>query len=745
MECVMYKDNVNHPDFNEELHCDFAVVGGGVAGVTAAIAAAREGVKTVLVQNRPVLGGVSSVEYGEGNGSFVNGAYNYTHRNARECGIIEELKNSNAWHFANGYHACWSQVLREAVEKEANITLLMNTEALSVDMDGDRIRSFTARMLNSEINYTIYADNFLDASGDGFFAAAGADYRMGREGKEEFNESLAPDQPDSKTMGSSIAFKAVDAGHPVSFKAPAGAFRFESDDDLPFRDHSDLNYGYWWMEYGGELDTIRDNEKIYTTLRNILYGIWDHVKNGGDHHAENHVITWISPICGKRESRRMLGDIILNQNDIMDDREFPDTVAYGGWPIDIHPPEGIFYHGHPGSLPPFFFPPLYGIPFRCLYSRNVSNLMMAGRNISVSHVALGTTRVMATCAVCAQAVGTAAALLKKYHCSPREIYAKHLDELLILLQKNDHAIPRRPVRIPDDLVHTAHLSADSSLTLKMMKADGSELLTWEPKSGLDPCDTAPDDRRKGQYFILSGRELESVGLLMDNASGQPQTLTARMRKDENGSDLAVAVADILPGQGHIVRFKFNLSDLEPGQYIFILDPVEKVSFATSTIHLPGIFRKADGCYHNFNNMVFNITPSQRLYDAENLHNDCGRPAAGKPNIWIAEAGFPRTVTLQWDEAVSFDRIDLTFDTNLDRYRTMKIPPECIRDFKVEYEQDGMMVPLLEEKDNFSRFRRFDLKKSITTGKVQITLLASQGDEFARLYGVRICQRNSKNS
>lgn len=731
----MYKDHNNHPDFNVKLCCDLAIVGGGVAGVTAAIAAAREGLKTVLIQNRPVLGGVSSVEYGEGQGRYVNGAYNYTHRNARECGIMEELKNSNAWHFVNGYDACWSQVLREAVEKESNITLLMNTEALDVTMDGNKIISLAARMLNSEKKYTIFADNFIDASGDGFFAAAGAEYRMGREGKAEFGESLAPDQPDTRTMGSSIAFKAVNAGHPVPFKAPPGAFHFESDADFPFRDHSNLNYGYWWLEYGGELDTIYDNEEIYSTLRNILYGIWDHVKNGGDHQAENHVITWISPISGKRESRRMLGDIMLNQNDIMDDREFPDTVAYGGWPIDIHPPEGIFYQGHPGSTPPFFFPPLYGIPFRTLYSRNISNLMMAGRNISVSHVALGTTRVMATCAVCAQAVGTAAALLKKYSCTPRDIYEQHMAELRLLLQKNDHAIPRRPVNIPDDLTRDAHFSGDPSLTLHMMPVKGDESFLWEPKSDLDPCDVPPEDRRKGQYFILSGSELESIELLIHNQAAYPVTMNARLRRDAFGDDIAAVSAAVSPGNDQIVTLNFGLTDLEPGRYILILDPAAELSFGVSDIHLPGIERKADGCYHNFNNMVFNITPPQQPYALENLHNDYGRPVDGAANMWIAEAGFPRTVTLQWDQEVVFDRLDLVFDTNLDRYRFAEIPPECIKDFRVEYEKDGKRFLLLDEKDNFCRFRRFDLPQSITADKLYITLLSSNGDDFARLYGI----------
>ena len=731
----MYKNHHNHPNFDKTICCDLLVVGGGVAGVVAAIAAAREGVSTVLMQNRPVLGGVSSAEYGEGNGRYVNGAYNYVHRNARECGIIEELKNSNAWHVKNGYESCWSQVLREAVEKEKNIALLMNTEALDVEMEKDRIKAVHARCLNSEINYTIFADYFIDASGDGFFVAAGAEYRMGREGRAEFNESLAPEQPDSKTMGSSIAFKAHDAGHPVQFKAPPGAFHFESDAELPFRDHSSLNYGYWWLEYGGELDTILDNEEIYKTLRNILYGIWDHVKNGGDHGADNYVIDWISPITGKRESRRIMGDVILNQNDIMENRNFLDAVAYGGWPIDIHPPEGVFSHGHPGSEPPFFFPPLYAIPFRSLYSRNISNLMMAGRNISVSHAALGSTRVMATCALCGQAVGTAAALLKKFHCMPRELFEYHIMDLRILLQKNDHLVPERPVRITDDLAASAKLSADSTFSFRMMQPTGSEPLEWEPKSTLDPCDVPPEDRRKGQFFTLDGNRLDAIELQLDNANSQSADITMRLRKEPFGNDIAVSKASVPSGAGRIAKFNFNLKNLQPGSYVFILEPASGVSFKTSKAHLPGIYRKSDGCYPNYNNMVFNVVPMQKPYPIGGIVNDFGRPSENGPNLWISEEGFPQCVTLQWDAPVSFNRLDLVFDTNLDEYRYGQIPQECIRDFTVEVEQDGNMTQLLEENGNYLRFRRFDFKQPITTAKMRIRLLASNGDTCARLYGV----------
>lgn len=736
----MYKTQQEFAPFEKVIKSELLIVGGGVAGVTAALAAAREGVKTVLLQNRPVLGGVSSVEYGDGDARCVNGAYNYTHRNARECGIIEELKNSNGWHFENGYSSCWSQVLREAIELESNITLLMNTEALSVEMDGGMIRSVSARGINSEINYTIFADNFIDASGDGFFAAAGAEFHMGREGKSEFGESLAPDIPDTKTMGSSIAFRAIDAGHPVPFKAPAGAYHFESDADLPFRSHGNPRKGWWWLEYGGELDTIKDNEEIYKRLRNILYGVWDHVKNGGDHGAENYVIDWIAPITGKRESRRFVGDFMLSQNDVMENREFPDAVAYGGWPIDIHPPEGVFSHGHPGSEPPFFFPPLYGIPFRSLYSVNIPNLLMAGRNISVTHVALGTTRLMATCALCGQAVGSAVALMKKYNCCPRDIFREHLSELRILLQKNDQAIPERPVEIPDDLMKEAVFSATSSLSLKIFDITGEESLCWEPKNTLDPCDVPPEDRRKGQQIFVDGR-LDALELVMNNRATEPAAVTLHLRKEFFGEDIQIAQAVVPAGENQIIRFDFGL-DLPAGSYVFILDPVKDVSFAVSTEHLPGFFRKADGCYHNFNNFAFNILPAQYPFKVENLHNNFGRPSADSPNIWIAEAGFPQALTASWNKEMSFDRLDLVFDTNLDEYRYNATAPECVKDFTVEYETGGKWHTLITVKDNSSRFRRFDLPKAVCASKVRVNILASRGDEYARVYGIHAYLKNN---
>ncbi|MBR4665309.1 MAG: hypothetical protein IKO93_15695, partial [Lentisphaeria bacterium] len=331
-------------------------------------------------------------------------------------------------------------------------------------------------------------------------------------------------------------------------------------------------------------------------------------------------------------------------------------------------------------------------------------------------------------------VGTAAALLKKYHCTPRELYQSHLPELRALLQKNDQLLPDRPVALPDDLIRMAALTASSTLTFGMQEQTGTEPLTWEPKSGLDPCDVPPDDRRKGQLFLLRTRELDSVRLLMNNDAGKAVAVTVHLRKEVFGEDLAAASCTVPPGKCRTAFCEFNLK-LEPGTYALIIDPAESVSCCTSDIHLPGFSRKADGCYPNFQNLIMDILPEQHPFGIENLHNDYGRPSEGQPNIWIAEAGFPQTVTVEWDSPVTFDRLDLVFDTNLDQRRNFQVAGECIRDFAVEYEKDGVLIPLLSEKDNYLRFRRFDLSESITTAKLTVRFLASNGDRFARLYGI----------
>jgi len=442
-----------------DLETDLLVAGGGLAGVCAAIAAARHGLRVILLQDRSRLGGNSSSEVK----MHVVGANCHKGRPGwREGGLIEELRLEDAVRNPQRSWEMWDLLLYDKVVSEPNITLLLETVLYRAAVEDGRIRHVLARCDKSEHIYRIRAPLYVDATGDSRLAVeAGAEFRTGREARAEFGESLAPEKADGETLGSSILFTARDYGRPMPFTPPAWA-RKVTREHLRFRQITSWEYGYWWIEWGGHLDTIRDNERIRHELLAIALGVWDYIKNSGDHPSSaTWALDWIGMMTGKRGSRRVLGDHILTQHDLMRGT-FDDAVAIGGWPMDDHPPGGF---DRP-DLPPNTVlrpPEVYGIPLRSLYSRNIANLMMAGRNISATHVAFTSARVMATCACIGQAVGTAASVCVKEKLAPRELArdAARVKRLQQLLLRDDQTL--RGVRNEDelDLARQARAAASS--------------------------------------------------------------------------------------------------------------------------------------------------------------------------------------------------------------------------------------------------------------------------------------------
>jgi len=323
------------------IESDVVVVGGGMAGVLASIAAARNGASVTLIQDRSVLGGNASSEVR----MHIVGADHHGGRpdtDARESGILEEIRIEDAVRNPQRSASMFDLLLYEWVQREPNITLLLNTHCFGVEMGKKhRIATVLASRFSTEDWFTLKAKLFIDCSGDGRLGAeAGADYRMGREAKSEYGESLAPDVADRKTLGSSILFMAREHGQPMSFKAPDWIRKF--DGPLPHRGIGSYEYGYWWNEWGGNLDTIKDNEAIRDELLKTALGIWDLIKNSGNYkNSENWALEWVGAIPGKRESRLFIGDYVLREQDIKRGERFDDGVAFGGWPIDLHPPGGI--------------------------------------------------------------------------------------------------------------------------------------------------------------------------------------------------------------------------------------------------------------------------------------------------------------------------------------------------------------------------------------------------------------------
>ena len=462
---------------------DVVVIGGGMSGICAALAAARHGARTALVHDRHVLGGNASSEI---RMHICGASENLAKPDLEESGILHEIMLDNK--SRNDYYnfSIWDMVLFSTVKRQKNLTVYLSTAMESCEMgEGSTIRSIDAYQLTTETHWKISGKVFIDCTGNatlGYYA--GAEFRTGSEGRDEFGEPDAPGQPNKERMGNTLLFKAVDRGHPVAFKKPDFARTF-TEEELKYRTHSavhgaqikgevdkayvrmtsfstsSVDYGYWWIELPGETDDIIDEyEQIRDELVSCIYGIWDHLKNGGDHGAENYDLEWVGMLPGSREGRRLIGDYILNENDILSNRQFEDAVAYGGWPMDIHTAKGLYdFDELPSRV--ISFDGAYTIPYRSYYSKNISNLMMAGRDISASKMAMGSTRVMGTCAVGGQAVGTAAALCIKYDCDSRGVQ-EHMRELQQMLLKDDDYIPGILNEDPKDLARSAKVTATSA-------------------------------------------------------------------------------------------------------------------------------------------------------------------------------------------------------------------------------------------------------------------------------------------
>ena len=402
-----------------EMSCDVLVAGGGPAGVPCALAAARAGARVILVHDRAVLGGNASSEIR----MHIVGADCHGKRGtelaveAREGGIIEGIRLEQALHNPQRSATMLDLTLYDLCRNEPNLTLLLNTTLDGVEMSEGKITKAFATRASTEESFEITAKFFVDCTGDGRLGAeAGADFRRGREGQREFGEPLAQPEADNHSLGSSLLFQARKHDTPMPFAPPKWARKISAADVGNKRLHfqpgdpaEDLDYGFWWLEWGGHLDTIADNEQIRDEVAAILFGVWDHIKNSGLYPgAEFWALEWFGFLPGKRESRRFLGRTILTGHDVLESQPQTDAIAYGGWYVDTHPPKGVDSPGEPPCVQ-HWVDRLFDIPLGCCVSRNIPNLMFAGRNLSATHIAFASTRVMATCAIVGEAVGIATA------------------------------------------------------------------------------------------------------------------------------------------------------------------------------------------------------------------------------------------------------------------------------------------------------------------------------------------------
>jgi len=736
----------------KHVYKDLVVVGAGMPGIVAAIQAARLGLKVALVNDRGYLGGNASAEIRVDIGGADASELNFY---SREGGIIEEIRLENLHRNPQGNPYIWDTVLRDFVYREKNIELFLETNIDEVKMKNkDEIEWVSGSQQDSETRFYFHADYFLDDTGDGTVGyLAGADYRTGREGKGEFGERLAPDEPDDYVLPSSLIFVAKDVGKPVKYIPPDFALDLTKTDVLKHRSipKSSFHRFQWYYELGGKMDQVRDIREIIRRHMSLVYGIWDYIKNSGKYNSENYDLEYVACIPGKRESRRLMGDYILTERDVVEQKEFDDVVGHGGWPIDLHAIEGFFDTAPINTF--VILKGIYQIPYRTGYSRNVSNLFFAGRCMSTSHVAFGTTRVIGTLCTLGQALGAAAYLCKKYQLTPRGIYKEKIKELQQLLLKEDQYVVGVKNEDKKDKVRDATITVSSTKRCEL---------------------TSPDDLVRADHdlglIIPVRKHLDAVSLLIK--SSKPTLLSYIVyqpdKKYNYSPDKRIAAGQIelQPSEElHWVKIPID-ADINEDKLFLIIERNENLHLGVTQKSLPGVISLRKHANNNdrmidaftlkpkkymwgkSSSLCFKLSPEQEIYRADNINNGYARPY-GLPNLWISEdlnRKGKEWVEIDFGKLESISELDLYFDSDLD-FRLININnedmppyefnaiPSIVKNYCVYYSDQGKYKELTRVEDNYQRVNRLYFEK-IRTNKIRIEFTATNGCSAVHLYEVR---------
>jgi hypothetical protein len=741
------------------LDADLVVVGGGMAGVCCAITAAREGISVVLVQDRPVLGGNASSEVR----LWILGATSHMGNNnrwAREGGVINEILVENMYRNPEGNTIILDTILLEKIYEEEKITLLLNTAVYQVEKASENmISSVIAYCAQNATQYQLKAPLFCDASGDGVVGfLAGAAFRMGAEAASEFDEPFAPTEEYGELLGHSIYFMSKDLGHPVNYVAPSYALKDITK--IPrYRKFNVKEHGcfLWWIEYGGRLDTVHETETIKWELWKVVYGVWDYIKNSGNFpEAENLTLEWVGQIPGKRESRRFEGPYILKQADVVNQVQFADAVAHGGWAIDLHPADGVFSE-KPGCNQ-WHSKGVYEIPYRTMFSKNIDNLFLAGRIISCSHVAMASTRVMATCAHAAQAVGIAAALAIKNNCKPQDLLSEQLlKRLRLALLKSGQYIPHAQLYDPKDLLHAAEVTASSSLALDAIPADGD----WQPLT----FSTA-------QLIPLRAGMVPTFELMVQ--ATQSSTLLVKLYQSSKvfnyTPDVLLAAKEFVIEEGvQSLKIDFG-AQLEGDTYVFLaFEKNDHISLQSSQWRISAlttVYNKQNIAVSNYGkqtpdpnigfesfefwvpvrrphgqNLALKINPPLQDFGPENISNGLTRPTT-RPNIWIADLKEKSVdIKISWPTAQPMSKMILSFDPDWDHPMESSLwgHDERVVPFVVQHYQllNGQGELLYEKKDNHQTRNEILLPEGFAAEQITLRFFRPNDYTPIALFGLNI--------
>ncbi len=727
---------------------DLVVVGGGLAGLCCAIAAARDGITVTLVQDRPVLGGNASSEVR----LWTLGATSHMGNNnrwSREGGIIDEILVENMYRNKEGNTLIFDTILLEKVVSEKNITLLLNTSVYDVKKsDPNTISQVVAFCSQNSTTYELNADLFCDASGDGIVGfQAGAAFRMGAETVEEFGEKFAPDIAYGELLGHTIYFYSKNVGVPVKYVAPE--FALKDITKIPrYKVLNDKDFGcrLWWLEYGGRRDTIHESEDIKWELWKVVYGVWDYIKNSGEFpDSENLTLEWVGTIPGKRESRRFEGLYMIKQQDLVEQAQFDDAVSFGGWAVDLHPSDGV-YDSKPGCTQ-YHSKGIYQIPLSTMISKNISNLFLGGRVISATHVAFGSTRVMATTALSGQAVGYGAAQCIKNNILPAQLLEQNqIKELQQTLSINGQSIPGVAINQSKNLASSSVIKTSSNFKLDSLASNGDWFNLSTGVAQLLPIEA---NTKYNYTFSFSADKATTIQTEL-RLSGRTGSYTPDVILESKSIEL-------VPGEQEI-SFSFD-AVLQDKQYAFItILSNDAVSIRRSEQRLTGLVSVYNGVNKAVNNngrqsppdnigidafefwipqrrpngqnLAFSVSPAIELYSEENVCNGFVRPYLGT-NAWAATLTDTNPkLSLEWSEAKTINSIKLFFDTDFDHAMESSlmghpesVMPFCTKGYKITTDKGAVVY---ETKANHQTINSIELSESITTNKLTIDFEPSNG-------------------
>ncbi|WP_310378837.1 FAD-dependent oxidoreductase [Flavobacterium sp.] len=720
---------------------DLVVIGGGLAGLCCAIAAARDGITVTLVQDRPVLGGNASSEVR----LWTLGATSHMGNNnrwSREGGIIDEILVENMYRNKEGNTLIFDTILLEKVVNEKNITLLLNTAVYDVKKsDPTTISQVVGFCSQNSTTYELNADLFCDASGDGIVGfQAGAAFRMGAETVEEFGEKFAPDIAYGELLGHTIYFYSKNVGVPVKYVAPE--FALKDITKIPrYKVLNDKDFGcrLWWLEYGGRRDTIHESEDIKWELWKVVYGVWDYIKNSGAFpDSENLTLEWVGTIPGKRESRRFEGLYMIKQQDLVEQAQFDDAVSFGGWAVDLHPSDGV-YDSKPGCTQ-YHSKGIYQIPLSTMISKNITNLFLGGRVISATHVAFGSTRVMATTALSGQAVGFGAAQCIKNKILPAQLLEQNqIKELQQTLSINGQSIPGIAIDKAANLASISKITTSSNFKLDSLKPNGDWFNLTTGVAQILPLEANTKYNYTFSFSVYQATTVKVELRICENTGHYTPDVILESKSIE-----------LVEGEQEI-QFAFD-TVLSKKQYAFITFlSNESVSIRRSEQRSTGLISVFNGVNKAVNNngkqvppdnigidafefwipqrrpngenLAFSISPALELYDGANLCNGFVRPYIGT-NAWAADLNDAKPeVTLEWNATKEINSIKLFFDTDYDHAMESSlmghpesVMPFCAKSYTIS---DGNGNLVYETKANHQTINSIVLPNTLKTNKLTI--------------------------